>query len=242
LHGFPFDKSSWDNQLIFLEKNGYRAFAVDIRGFGKSLSGTKSFSMDQFADDLIHFMDLKDIQKTIVCGLSMGGYILLNMTTRYRHRLNGIILCDTQCLADTNEAKQKRMDTILNLTENGVEEFADGFIQKAFFKKTLEEKRALVAKTKSVILNTSLVSLKSGLKAIANRSHTCTLLPEITIPTLIICGKEDLLTPPSLSKDMHKSIKNSALCLIKNAGHLSNVEKPIKFNNALFKFLKNIYS
>ncbi|MBK9254077.1 MAG: alpha/beta hydrolase [Saprospiraceae bacterium] len=242
LHGFPFDKSSWDKQLNFLEKKGYKTFALDIRGFGNSTSGTKTFSIDRFADDLIQFMDLKGIKKAVVCGLSMGGYILLNVVSRYPDRLNGIILCDTQCLADSQEAKQKRMDTIQKLTENGAGEFADGFIQKVFFQKALEQKKDLVIKTKSIILKTSIASLKSGLEAIAGRNNTCSVLSEITMPALIICGKEDVITPPALSKEMHKNIKNSTLCLIENAGHLSNLERPIAFNNALFKFLHSVYS
>jgi 3-oxoadipate enol-lactonase len=241
LHGFPFDKSSWDKQLIFLSKNGFKGIAVDIRGFGKSTPGNEPFSIAQFADDLIHFMDLKGIQKAAICGLSMGGYILLNVTARYRERLDGIILCDTQCQADTTDAKLKRMETIKNLTEKSKEAFADGFIKKVFFEKTMDQKKSMVAKTKSVILNTSLDSIKSGLSALADRNDTCDLLSEITLPTLFICGKEDTLTPPAKSISMHKSIKYSTICMIDNAGHLSNLEKPIKFNNVIHDFLLKIY-
>ena len=107
LHGFPFDKSSWQPQMEFL-RNTYRVIALDIRGFGKSTSGNETKSMSLFADDLIKFMDGLEIDKAIVCGLSMGGFILLNAANRFPERFKALVLCDTQCIADSPEAKEKR--------------------------------------------------------------------------------------------------------------------------------------
>ena len=112
LHGFPFDKSMWKEQLKSL-KSSNRAIAIDIRGFGNSTDEESVLSIDLFGDDLIAFMDKLNIEKAIICGLSMGGYIALNVITRFPKRFEALILCDTQCTADTAEGKEKRYATIL---------------------------------------------------------------------------------------------------------------------------------
>jgi len=104
IHGFPFDKSSWQPQMEFFKKTN-RVIAYDIRGFGKSSSGNEKESIRLFADDLIKFMDGLEITKAIVCGFSMGGYILLNAVCHYPKRFDAIILSDTQCIADSVETK-----------------------------------------------------------------------------------------------------------------------------------------
>ena len=117
LHGFPFDKSAWNPQLDAISSQ-YRMINYDLRGFGNSDAGSENFSMDLFADDLIHFMDALQIPTAIVCGLSMGGYIILNAIDRYPERFKAIILCDTQCIADTPEGKEKRYKTIVKDKES----------------------------------------------------------------------------------------------------------------------------
>src|ERR1700749_5009267 len=107
IHGFPFDKSSWQLQLDYL-KSSHRVIAYDLRGFGKSSTGNEKPSMDLFADDLVQLMNILQIDKVVACGLSMGGYILLNAVNRYTERFEAIVLSDTQCIADTSEGKEKR--------------------------------------------------------------------------------------------------------------------------------------
>src|SRR5690606_29586281 len=127
LHGFPFDKTMWQEQLDYL-KSSYRLIACDIRGFGKSADEDSPLSMDQFSDDLIALMDKLSIDKAIICGLSMGGYIALNVLNRFPDRFEALILCDTQCNADTVEAKEKRYKAIDKIENDGVSKFNEGFI------------------------------------------------------------------------------------------------------------------
>src|SRR5689334_21491870 len=98
IHGFPFDKTSWQPQMQFL-KSTNRVIAYDIRGFGKSAAGNEKASIGLFADDLVQLLDALQLDKVIACGLSMGGYILLNALSRYPERFDAIILSDTQCIA-----------------------------------------------------------------------------------------------------------------------------------------------
>ena len=131
LHGFPFDKTMWELQLEFL-KFTYRLISCDIRGFGKSTDESTPLSIDLFTDDLIKFMDKLKIEKAIVCGLSMGGYIALNAVKRFPGRFEGLVLCDTQCMAETVEGKRKRYQVIEDIEDNGAKKFNEGFIKKSF--------------------------------------------------------------------------------------------------------------
>lgn len=236
LHGFPFDKSMWEGQLDFL-KDSYRLIPCDIRGFGKSTDEESSLNIDLFADDLMYFMDKLSIEKAIICGLSMGGFIALNAVKRFPNRFEALILCDTQCIADTAEVKEKRYKTIDEIEIEGVTNFNEGFIKTVFHKDSITNKKELVEQLRSVVFSNSEHIIKQGLVALAERSETCSTLNEITIPTLILCGREDAVTPLAQSEFMNANIKGSVLHVIDNAGHVSNLEQPHEFNKHLLDFL-----
>jgi 3-oxoadipate enol-lactonase len=236
LHGFPFDKTMWKGQLDFL-KSEYRIIACDIRGFGKSTDEKSHLSIDLFSEDLIAFMDELNIDKAIICGLSMGGFIALNALKRFPNRFKALILCDTQCIADTVEVIEKRYKIIDDINNNGVTKFNEGFIKSVFHKDSISNKKDLVEKLRGVVFANSENIIKKGLVALAERSETCSTLNEITIPTLIICGREDEVTPLVQSESMLSTIKGSILHVIHNAGHVSNLEQPQEFNEQLLNFL-----
>ncbi|MES2381921.1 MAG: alpha/beta hydrolase [Bacteroidota bacterium] len=239
MHGYPFDKTMWQLQLDFL-KSGYRLISFDIRGFGKSTDEESHLSIDLFAEDLIALMDKLNIDKAIVCGLSMGGFIALNAQKRFPDRFAALILCDTQCIADTAEVKEKRNKIINEIAVDGVAPFNEGFIKSVFHKDSLSNKKELVELLRSVVFANSPHIITMGQTALAERSETCSTLNEITIPTLIICGREDIVTPLAQSEMMHNAIKGSILHVIDNAGHVSNLEQPDEFNKHLLDFLTTL--
>jgi 3-oxoadipate enol-lactonase len=238
LHGFPFDKTMWQAQLDYLQTT-HRVIACDIRGFGKSTDEESHLGMDLFANDLILFIDKLGLEKVIICGLSMGGYIALNAMKRFPSRFEALILCDTQCIADSHEVKTKRYKTIDEVNEYGETNFNEGFIKNVFYEDSLINKPEVVEQLRSVVFSNSRHIISQGLIALAERSETCSVLEEITVPTLIICGREDVVTPLDESKFMNKQIKGSVLHVINNAGHVSNLEEPIKFNKLLRDFLND---
>ena len=239
LHGFPFSKSMWQTQLDFL-KSSNRVIACDIRGFGNSKDEESVMSMDLFGDDLIQFMDRLNIDKAVVCGLSMGGYIALNVCKRYAERLEALILCDTQCIADSPEGKAKRYKLIDEIALNGTENFTEGFIKNVFHKDSLTGKKEVVEELRKVIVSNSKHVITTGLKALAERSETCSVLNKITVPTLIICGREDKVTTLAQSEFMNQNIEGSILRIIDDAGHVSNLEQADEFNKHLQDFLKKL--
>ena len=239
LHGFPFDKSMWNAQLESLKANN-RVIAVDMRGFGKSNDENTHLSMELFTEDLILFMEELNIERAVLCGLSMGGFVALDAVKRFPERFDALILCDTQCIADTPAVKEKRYAAIDEINREGTGTFNEKFVKSVFHTETLTNKPGLVDELRTVVKANSDRIIKAGLVALADRSETCSILENITIPTLIICGREDEVTPLAQSEAMHKSIPNSELRIIDNAGHVSNLESPVEFNSYINEFLTTL--
>lgn len=240
IHGFPFNKSMWNNQMEVL-KEKYRVIAYDVRGHGDSDTGDEEFSIELFVSDLLGLMDALKINEAVLCGLSMGGYVALNAIENYPRRFRGLILCDTNCIADTPEAKEKRMKAIENIRENGVEKYADESIKNLFAPESFSSKVGEIDAAREMIVKTSRQSLYNTLHALSERKETCSKLPMIKVPALIMVGKEDKVTPPVAARLMHEKIDNSILHIISHAGHLSNMENPGEFNDQLKQFVDSVY-
>jgi len=240
IHGFPLNKTMWDKQVDVL-KNDFRVITYDIRGHGESDAGNDPFSIDLLVSDLIGFMDVLEIDKASICGLSMGGYIALNAIENYPERFEAMVLCDTNCISDPQEVKEKRIATVESIIKDGVNKYAIASIPNLFAHESLKLKVTEVASVKNMILNTSELVLCSTLLALASRIETCSKLADINVPVLILVGVKDILTPPAAAKGMHKKIRNSTLVVIEHAGHLSNLENPELFNHHLLKFFEIIF-
>ena len=239
IHGFPFNKSMWNLQVESL-KDYYRLITYDIRGFGNSDIGNEDFTIELFAKDLVSLLDALKIDKAFLCGLSMGGYIALNAIKNYAGRFNALILSDTHCLADTSEAKEKRMTTIENIRKYGVEKYADESLKLFFAPESFAKRVEEIASAREMIVNTSEKSLCNTLLALSVRKETCSILEDINVPVLIMVGKEDKITPPATAQLMHEKIIESSLKIIEHAGHLSNIENPEEFNDQLKKFVASV--
>jgi 3-oxoadipate enol-lactonase len=239
IHGFPFDKRMWENQFDFF-KEQYRVIAYDVRGHGNTPSGTGKFTMDKFAEDLLLFMDGLQISKANICGLSMGGYIALNAIMKKPNRIASLILCDTQCSADSEEGIKKRMDTVASIREKGLVEYAKDSIMKLFSETSLVGNQDAVRFIEQTILHTPVATICNTLMALAGRRETCSSLHLINIPVFIMVGEVDQITPLAASQKMQDGIPGSILQVIEHAGHLSNLENPESFNRHLKKFLNSM--
>ena len=237
IHGFPFNKSMWDDQMDLLKDN-YRVVAYDIRGHGNSDAGTDDFFIELFVNDLLRFMAKLGIEKSILCGLSLGGYIAISAVLKHPDRFDGLILNDTQCIPDTQEIKESRCTAIIRIVKNGVERYADEIIKDLFAIETFAKKKNVIDAVKEMIIGTSRQSLCNTLHAMSERKDTCEQLQEIKIPVLIMVGKEDKITPIAAAQQMHEKIRGSKLKVIQHAGHIINLENPIAFGKRLVKFLE----
>jgi len=236
IHGFPFNKNSWRQQLASLEDN-ITGIAVDVRGHGLSTHGHGFFSIDVFAKDLRSFMDALGIEKAILCGVSMGGYIALRTYELIPDRINGLILSDSQHKADDNLAKQKRFDSIQALLRYGRRPFALGFIDNLLAKKSIEAHPELVEFIKSSIRRNSIRGICATQLALASRTDSSALLAKINVPTLLLRGEEDKITPKAVMEEMHTAIAGSKFIEIPGTGHLPNLEDPLAFNKEINLYL-----
>lgn len=240
IHGFPFNKSMWKQQVEAFKDN-YRVIAYDVRGHGNSDAGTADFSIDLFASDLIILMDTLKIDQAMLCGLSMGGYIALNAVENYPDRFDALILSDTNCIADTPEAKEKRLATIESIKKNGVEKFANESVKNLFAAESFNSKKKEIAEVREMIVNTAEESIFKTLRAFYERKETCSKLQDINVPALIMVGEEDKITPPAAAQMMHEKIEDSVLKIIEHAGHLSNIENPSEFNSHIEELVSTVY-
>jgi pimeloyl-ACP methyl ester carboxylesterase len=171
----------------------------------------------------------------------MGGYIALNAVENFPKRFGALILCDTNCQADTTEAKEKRMKSVEDIGKYGVEYYANECIKNIFAPESFVTNKEKIAAIKEMIMKTSAQSLCSTLVALSKRKETCANLTNIRIPVLILVGKEDKITPPGTALLMKTNIKGSILNMIEHAAHLSNIENSYEFNGQLRKFISSVY-
>lgn len=239
IHGFPFDKSTWSLQLELLKSN-YRVIAYDIRGHGGSTGGDSDLSIDLFVEDLLSFMDSLQIHKAILCGLSLGGYIALQAARQYPERFNGMVLCSTQCPADSEKTKQVRAKKAEIVSTKGIEAYTDESIKSLFAPVSYTARKEEVRAVRTIIQRNTPEFICKGLAALAERKETCSGLSSVNMPVLILVGKEDKITPPSEAEYLHYNIRGSQMKVIPYAGHLANLENTHEFNDSLKKFIDGV--
>jgi len=236
VHGFPFDHTMWQKQVDELSKD-YLCISYDIRGLGESPAGDGQYTMESFIDDLEMILDELKLDKPILCGLSMGGYISLRALERIKEKFSAAILCDTKSEADNNEGKLKRAAGIKRIIKEGLAPFAKDFITNCFgddFKQSRKEELQKIIEKSSQF---NPVGVKGSLLAMLSRTDTTISLSNIKLPTLIICGEQDALTPPSVMKDMFHRINKADFVEIPKAGHMAPIENPQMVNKAIRDFL-----
>ena len=236
LHGFPLNARMWEDQLAMAER-GWRVLVPQFRGFDTVSAEPAAASVDDYAGDVIDLLDALHIKQAVVGGLSMGGYVafaLLRLAARYIHAL---ILADTKPQADTPEAVVARQRMLETLEAKGPSAVADEMLPKLLGDTTLAARGRIVEQVRALVQANSTDAIAGAIRALMSRPDSTPLLASIHVPTLIVVGDEDRLTPRPLSEAMHQAIPGSELAVIEGAGHLSNLEQPAAFNLALARFL-----
>ncbi|MFZ1319983.1 MAG: alpha/beta hydrolase [Ignavibacteria bacterium] len=236
IHAYPLCNRMWDNQVSYF-KDKYRVITYDIRGLGYSNDiESYLFTMEDLVDDLENILDHLKINKVHACGLSVGGYILLRAAVRMPERFLSLILSDTKADDDDYEGLLGRSAAIKNIRSGKKDEFTNAMLPKLISEKSIENTE-LTSKLDEIMGWMDADGMCAVMIAIATRTNLSYRIKEIDIPSLVIVGKDDVLTPVIKSFYLKEGIKNSAYHLIIDAGHLSNMEKPEEFNLAVNNFL-----
>lgn len=239
LHAFPLNRRMWEEQLSFL--GGHcRAIAVDLRGFGGSSSSEGPSQMSQMASDVRGLMSHLSIDRAALVGLSMGGYVALAFYRNYPESVCGLVLADTRATADTEEARERRLQNAERAEREGAHVIVDEMIPLLLSHRALESRPDVVRHVRSIAAQASAAAIAGALRGMAQRVDSSGLLPRIECPTLVLVGENDSPTPPKEAEVMHSLIPGSTFRLIRNAGHLSNVENPEEFNAGLLEFVNSM--
>jgi pimeloyl-ACP methyl ester carboxylesterase len=241
LHGFPLSRAMWDQQLDGIGSI-YRVIAPDLRGFGESPVPEGVYTMDAMADDVLELLETLEIMGPVVVGgLSMGGYVALSLAARYPTRVKALILMDTRAGADTPEVAQGREATAKTvIAADSAAPVVDSMLPRLFSKMTLEQQAARVEPMKAVMERTAPQGIAGALRGMASRPDRRGDLPKIAVPTLVLVGEEDIITPPAEARAMADAIPNARLEVIPGAGHLAPYENPAAANAAILRFLKGL--
>lgn len=231
LHGYPLDRALWAPQLA-APAPGFRYLAPDLPGFGESARLAPT-SLDAWADWAVAFLDALAIDRAVIGGLSMGGYLALAIWRRHPQRVRALILADTRAGADSAEVRAKRDEMKTLLLSQGVGAVAERLITGMVGKTTRAQRPGLVAQLDAMMRRSSVEAVSDAREVLLGRPDATPTLATITVPTLIICGDEDVLTPVAESRALQAAIPGSRLEVIPGAGHVSNFEAPEVFNRLL---------
>lgn len=236
VHGFPLDRGIWQHQVDTL--TGFRRIAPDLRGMGQSDAPDLGYSMSTYAEDLLAMLDALGETQVVVCGQSLGGYIAFEFVRRWRERVRGLILVDTRAEADSTDGRRARDALIGRVRELGAVAAAEAMLPRFFTPQVSPE---IIERIRGTIMRTPVPGIVGALSAMRERPDSTPLLETLTgIPTLVLVGGEDVITPPAIAQSMAAAIPGARLMEIPGAGHLPCVEQPVPTTRAILKFLQSL--
>ena len=241
IHGYPFNRSLWTEQTEALTSR-FRVVTPDLRGFGESDASEGPATMNRMAEDVAKLMDHLGIQQAVIGGLSMGGYVALAFVKQFPSRVKALVLADTRAQADTEEAKQTRHQQAEKALSEGMAGIADAMLPKLLTPDTVSKRPEVVKRVRDMMLKTKPQGAASALLGMAEREDLSEFISNIAVPTMIVVGREDAITPVADSEKMQSKIEPSRLVVIENAGHVSNLEQTEQFNFALLRFLDRVFA
>jgi pimeloyl-ACP methyl ester carboxylesterase len=231
VHAFPFDSRMWRTASAALA-GPRRVITPDMRGFGLSDLGSGDHSIADMADDVAALLDALKLPAATVGGMSMGGYVALAFARRHRNRLQSLVLADTKAAADSPDARQGRQAAITLVETQGVAALLEKQIPRLLSASASEGLRAEVRRLGTQPPN----AVIAAIRALRDRPDRTAELPEIAVPTLVVVGTQDALSPPEDGRAMAASMPRARVVEIPGAGHLSNLENPDAFAAALAGF------
>jgi 3-oxoadipate enol-lactonase len=233
LHGYPLDHSIWQDVAAGL-KNEARIIMPDLRGQGKSPAPAGTYLMEDLAGDILQILDRLNIEKTIIAGHSMGGYVALALAKIHPERLSGLALVASHAYADSTEKKQARLDSIERIQREGVQPILAPMAEK------LSKDPGVIERCRALAAGASAQGIIGTLAGLAAREDAAEVFFSLEIPAMLISGLEDQINPPSVNREMARAMKTPRLVEIEGAGHMPMLEKPEQVIQAFKSFILTI--
>lgn len=239
VHGFPLDHKMWQAQTEYFKKN-FTVLAPDLRGFGHSEVTCGTVTMEQHADDLNSLLDQLNIEEPIIfCGLSMGGYIAWEFWDNFPQRLRALILSDTRPNSDSEEGINNRLKMVELVLKHGPKSIASSMIPNLISETSQRDQPSIAKRLIEMIESTDCEGVAASQRGMAERKDYSHLMTDIQIPTLVIVGSEDQLTPPDVMKTMSSQIPAATYFEIPSVGHMTPMEAPDAVNQRMEQFLSS---
>jgi pimeloyl-ACP methyl ester carboxylesterase len=232
IHGFPLSGEMWQPTVQRL--SGWRCIVPDLRGFGRS-APSDTVTIERFSDDLATLLrEAGEPRPVVVCGLSMGGVIALDFFRRYRAHTRALVLVDCRPDAEDAAGRGRREQVAANVMHQGSGVLAEEMIQRLVAPGASWELRK---KWTDLMASSAPIAVAAASRALAYRADSTPMLGQIDVPTLLVFGERDEITPPEIGITMQAAIPGSRLAVIPDAGHLPPVEQPDRFADTLRSFL-----
>ena len=240
LHAFPLHSAMWAPQLACLSA-GRRVIAPDLKGFGASDApeDPARYTMLGCADELAAMLDGLGVDRVVLGGLSMGGYVALAFLRQYPDRVAGLVLADTRAAADTPEVFERRTDQQDQVARVGTTALIEVLLAGLLCDHSRAHRLELVEQVRRLMANPA-AGFVGALEAMKHRADATAELASIAVPTLVIVGEDDALSPPEVARAMHEALPGAHLAVLPRAGHLSNLEAPDEFNAAVMELLDRV--
>ena len=228
VHAFPVDAGMWDEQVTALEGE-HRVLAPSLPGFGGAITAGDVMTMDAAADFLADELDRAEVDRAVVCGLSMGGYVAFSMWRRHSERISGLVLANTKAGSDDEAGRERRRQVAEKARNEGSGAIADA--PPPLLSEGADP--ALWERVKDMIRRQPGESIAAASLGMAERPDSGPVLSRIDVPTTVVTSSADSLIPPDVTSAMAEEIRGSELVVLEGAGHLSNLEEPDGFTTAL---------
>lgn len=224
LHAFPADHRMWMPVAERLATR-YRVVLMDLRGHGRSSPGSGPATMEKHADDVTRVCRETEVERCIFAGVSIGGYVIFECLRRERQRAAGLILSDTRAPADSDEVRANRFKSIEDAKRLGPESIIETMINRVLGETTRRNRPDLVERVRAMASTMTADRIAAIQQGMAARPDSTSLLPSITVPTLLLFGEEDVVTPRADAEALNRGVANSTLHIIPKAGHLAVLEQ-----------------
>jgi 3-oxoadipate enol-lactonase len=240
VHGHPFDRSMWSPQVTAFAGEGWRVIAPDLRGYGVTSIVAGITPLETFARDIEALLDHLELDEVVLGGLSMGGQIVMECYRLFPDRIRGLLLADTFAQGETPEGKVSRNATADRLLAEGMGGYAGESLAKMIASYNVQAMPVVAQHVYAMMTGAPAAGAAAALRGRAERTDYCEMLTTISVPTLVVVGRDDEFTPVRDAEFMHERIAGSTLAVIDGAGHLPNLEQTADFNDTLRRFLHTL--
>ncbi len=240
LHAFPLHSGMWEAQVEALADR-YRVVVPDLKGFGASDApeDVSAYSIPGYADEVAGLLATLELEQVAVVGLSMGGYVAFSLSSRHRSLVSALVLADTRDDTDSDQVLERRTNQQRTVREEGRAPVIDALLKTLLAEHTHQHRPEVVDEARRLMDNPP-AGFLGALEAMKSRPDASSHLDSIDVPTLVVVGEEDKPSSREVAERMHERIRGSRLAVLPEAGHLTNLEVPGAFNQALRGFLDEL--